>query len=94
MPHFDAVKIYSCGKYCEKRRNCLFSIVYGTYFSFEMHFKMSTAIYFNLDKSKILSSGKRLSTSISIEVIAWGGSICDNFTICSSSSRVTLGLPK
>ena len=23
MPHFDAVKIYSCGKHCEKRRNCL-----------------------------------------------------------------------
>ena len=19
MPHFDALKIYSCGKYCEKR---------------------------------------------------------------------------
>ena len=23
MPHFDALKIYSCGKHCEKRRNCL-----------------------------------------------------------------------
>ena len=23
VPHFDAVKIYSCGKHCEKRRNCL-----------------------------------------------------------------------
>ena len=23
MPQFDALKIYSCGKYCEKRRNCL-----------------------------------------------------------------------
>ena len=22
MPHFDALKIYSCGKHCEKRRNC------------------------------------------------------------------------
>ena len=21
--HFDALKIYSCGKHCEKRRNCL-----------------------------------------------------------------------
>ena len=20
--HFDALKIYSCGKHCEKRRNC------------------------------------------------------------------------
>ena len=23
MPHFDALKIYSCGKHCGKRRNCL-----------------------------------------------------------------------
>ena len=23
MPHFGALKIYSCGKHCEKRRNCL-----------------------------------------------------------------------
>ena len=23
MPHFDALKIYNCGKHCEKRRNCL-----------------------------------------------------------------------
>ena len=23
MPHFDARKIYTCGKHCEKRRNCL-----------------------------------------------------------------------
>ena len=23
MPHFDALKIYSCGKHCEKRRKCL-----------------------------------------------------------------------
>ena len=23
MLHFDALKIYSCGKLCEKRRNCL-----------------------------------------------------------------------
>ena len=40
--HFDALNIYSCGKHCEKRRNCLlqaispfltmFSTLYGTYF--------------------------------------------------------------
>ena len=23
VSHFDALKIYSCGKYCEKKRNCL-----------------------------------------------------------------------
>ena len=43
--HFDALQIYSCGKHCEKRRNCLqeaispfltmFSTLYdGTYFPF------------------------------------------------------------
>ena len=45
LPHFDTLKIYSCGKHCEKRRNCLlqaispfltmfFSTLCGTYFSF------------------------------------------------------------
>ena len=44
MLHFDALKIYSCGKHYEKRRICLeqaispcltiFSTLYGTYFSF------------------------------------------------------------
>ena len=23
IPHFDALEIYSCGKHCEKMRNCL-----------------------------------------------------------------------
>ena len=41
---FDALKIYSCEKHCEKRRNCLlkaispfltmFSTLYGTFFLF------------------------------------------------------------
>ena len=67
MLHLDALKIYSYGKHCEKRRNCLqqaispfltmFSSLYCTYFSFKMHFKMSSAIGFNLNQSKILSSG-------------------------------------
>ena len=34
----------------------MFSTLYGTYFLFEMHFRISSAICFNLDKSKILSS--------------------------------------
>ena len=79
MPHFGALKMYSCGKYFEKRRNCLkqaifpfltmlqaispfltmFCTQYGTYFSSQMHFKMSSAICFNLDQSKILSFGNR-----------------------------------
>ena len=43
MPHFDALKMYSCGKHCEKRRNCfqqaispfltMFSNLYGPKFS-------------------------------------------------------------
>ena len=27
MPHFDALKIYSCGKHCKKRRNCLLQAI-------------------------------------------------------------------
>ena len=38
----------------------MFSSLYGTYFSCKMHLKMSSAICFNLDQSKILSSGNRL----------------------------------
>ena len=70
MPYFDALKIFSCGKHSEKRRNCLkqaispfltmFSTLYGTYFSFKMHFKMSSSICFTLDQSKMLSSGNEL----------------------------------
>ena len=35
----------------------MFSIPHGTDFSFQMHFQMSSATRFNLDQSKILSSG-------------------------------------
>ena len=71
-PHFDARKIHSCEKHREKRRNCLyqaispfltmFSTLYGTctYFPLYMHFKMLSAISFNLDQSEILSSGNGL----------------------------------
>ena len=34
----------------------MFSTLYGTYFPFWMHFKMLSAICFNLDQSKILLS--------------------------------------
>ena len=40
----------------------MFSTLYGTYFSFQMHFKMSSAIRFNVDLSKILSSGNGLKS--------------------------------
>ena len=38
----------------------MFSTLYGIYFSFQMHFKMSSAICFNLGQSKIFSSGNGL----------------------------------
>ena len=44
----------------------MFSTLYGTYFSFWVHFKMSSAICFNLDKSKILSSANELNETESI----------------------------
>ena len=54
-----------------KRENCLlqaislfltiFSSLYGTYFPFQMNFKMSSAVCLNLDQSKILSSGSGLT---------------------------------
>ena len=79
MTHFDALKMYSCAKHCEKRKNCLvqaispfftmFSTLYGTYFSFEIHFKMYSAICFNLDQSKILSSGKGLKVAIMMKIV-------------------------
>ena len=44
MPHFDTLKIYSCGKHCEKKRDCflqaishfltMFPTLFGTYFSY------------------------------------------------------------
>ena len=70
MPHFDALKICSCGKHCEKMQQALspfltiFSTLYGTYFPFEMHLKMSSAICFNLDQSQISLSGNGLSKSL------------------------------
>ena len=73
MLHFDALKIYICGKHCKKRRNCLwqaispflsmFSTPYSTYFSFSMHFKMLSAICFKLDQSKVLLSGNGLTVA-------------------------------
>ena len=69
MPHFDALKIYSCGKHCEKRRNCLqqaispfltmFSILYGTYFKCSLK---CLQFFFNLDQSRVLSSVNGLSS--------------------------------
>ena len=54
----------------------MLSTLYGTYFSFEMHFKMSSAISFNLDQSKILSSGNGLKKFENITKIT-----IPNFTV-------------
>ena len=74
MTPFDALKIYGCRKHCEKRRNWLkqaispfltmVSTLYDTYFSFSMHFQMSSASSFNLDLSKIFSSDNGLNDGI------------------------------
>ena len=74
MPRSDPLKIYNCGKHCEKRKNCLlqaifpfltlFSTLYDTIFLFQIlifHFKMSSAICFNFDKSKFFSSSNAIS---------------------------------
>ena len=39
----------------------MFSTLYGTYFSFQMHLKILSAICFNSDQSKILLSGYGLN---------------------------------
>ena len=59
MPHFDALKIYSCRKHCEKREIArseqflLFSQCFLPYMVLNFHFKctlkMLPAICFNLD---------------------------------------------
>ena len=54
MPHSDALKIYSCGKHCEKRRNCLSSgnglnILYPWKFIYHITIcrQQSTALFIN-----------------------------------------------
>ena len=68
MPHFDTLNIYLWKTLREKEKAIfpfltMFSILYGTYFSFQMHFEMSSAFSFNLDQSKVLSFGKGLTHS-------------------------------
>ena len=40
----------------------MFSTLYGTYFSFQIYFHMSSVICFSLDQPKILSSGNGLNS--------------------------------
>ena len=49
----------------------VFSTLYNTYFSFQMHFKMSSAICFNLDQSKTLSSANRLTLYQNEKILDW-----------------------
>ena len=68
--HFDPLKIYSYGKHCEKRRNCLqtsnSSFSHNVFYTIPhlffllMLFKLSSAISLKLDQSKILSPGSAL----------------------------------
>ena len=50
----------------------MFSILYVTFFSFKMHFKMST-ICFSLDQSKILLTGNGLKGNFSLSAKIWSG---------------------
>ena len=71
MPNFATLKyiavenIVCKGEIACNKRFLLFShfffLPYDTYFPFQMHFKMSSAICFNLDQSKIFSSGNELN---------------------------------
>ena len=47
----------------------MFSTNYGTYFSLIMHFKILSAIFFNLDQSNILLSGKELTIHLTIPTV-------------------------
>ena len=55
MTNFDALKIYNCISH-----NVFYLLQH--LFSFKMHFKMSSAISFELDQSKILQFGKELKS--------------------------------
>ena len=100
LPHSAAFKRYSCGKHCEKRRNCLeqaishfltmFSILYSTYFSFQMHFKMLFAVSFNLDQSgnglnKILIYGFTFFFNVSTVQVYW--KVCGKKKKCVMTSH-------
>ena len=70
IPHFDALKLWKT--LLEKEILLVISnftishnvsTLYGTHFPLQMHIKMPSAICFNLDQSKILSSGNRLALS-------------------------------
>ena len=81
MQHFDALQMYSCGKQAIYLFLTMFSTPYGIYFSFWMHFKLSSAICFNLDQSKILSPGYGLLNSflhILVKVLDRTESISDD----------------
>ena len=49
----------------------MYTILYSTYFPFQMHFKMSSAIYFDLNLSNIVSSGNGLNNVyLGIQILA------------------------
>ena len=48
----------------------MFSSLYGTYFSFQMYFEVLSAVRFNLDQSKIWSSGNGLIATFQLSSAA------------------------
>ena len=71
MPHFDTLNVHSCGKHVRKgeiacnKQFLLFSQCFLPYMAFTFHSKCTLKcrlqICFNLDQSKILSSGNGLT---------------------------------
>ena len=64
--NLDLCKILSFGKELNHYHTIPpFDTLYGTYFPFQTHCKMLSAICFNLDQSEILSSGNGLRVKLS-----------------------------
>ena len=85
MPHFEAPKLYSCGKYCEKRRNCLqqaispfltmFSILYDTFFIILNAIRLQfVSIWTSLNFCRLVMGQSHKPSSYNREVsIQWPG---------------------
>ena len=59
----------------------MFSTLHGTYFSFEMHFNMSSAKRFNLDQSKILLCDNGLQYDVLQFVVNRDRLVRDSFIV-------------
>ena len=69
----------------------MFSTLYGTYFPYQMHFKMLSAICFDLDQPKILSSGNGLThyQTTNFRLFQLKKFADDNFTFDENRSKLS-----